>query len=446
MGALRDARFRRLLTGASVSSFGDTALYLSLGIWAKDLTGSNAAAGGVFLALTVPVLFGPLAGALVDRVRRRPLLIATNAVTGMVVLSLLAVRSPAELWLLYAVAFGYGCGANIMWAAQAGLLKDLLPDDQLASANGAMQTLTQGLRLVSPLAGAGLYSALGGGALAVFDAATFAVAVAALASIRVEESRPSRAPAGTFLAGFRHIRAVAALASIRVEESGPSRAPAGTFLAGFRHIRAVAVLAQVTAASAVAFGVLGLYETVAFAIIDQGLHRPPSFFGVLTSVQGIGAVSGGLIASRLGRRLGEARLVGLALAAFAVGSATFTAPSTPVVLAAAVINGAAMPWFLVGFGTAMQRYTPPGLQGRVTAASNLLVLTPQTVSIALGAVLIGLVDYRFLLVTTAVVTATAALPLLHHPAPAAPMCGGPELRERPAVRAPVRRWPLRSSR
>jgi MFS family permease len=388
MSVLRDARFRRLLVGTSVSSFGDTALYLSLGIWAKELTGSNAAAGGVFLALTVPVLFGPLAGALVDRVRRRPLLIATNAITGLVVLSLLAVRSPAELWLLYAVAFGYGCGANIMWAAQAGLLKDLLPDDQLAAANAAMQTLTQGLRLVSPLAGAGIYSAFGGGALAVFDAATFAVAVVALASIRVNESGPSRAGA-----------------------------PAGPFLAGFRHIRAVALLAQVTTASAIAFGVLGLYETVAFAIIDQGLHRPPSFFGVLTSVQGIGAVAGGLIAGRLSRLLGEARLVGLALAAFAVGSATFTAPSTPVVLAAAVINGAAMPWFLVGFGTAMQRYTPPGLQGRVTAASNLLVLTPQTVSIGLGAVLIGLVDYRLLLVATAVVTALAAIPLLRNPAP-----------------------------
>jgi MFS family permease len=392
LDVLRDARFRRLLVGSSVSSFGDTALYLSLGIWAKELTGSNAAAGGVFLALTIPVLFGPLTGSLADRVRRRPLLIATNAVTGIVVLSLLAVRSPAELWLLYAVAFGYGCGANIIWAAQAGLLKDLLPDDQLAAANAATQTLTQGLRLVSPLVGAGIYSAFGGGVLAVFDAITFAVAVVALASIRVEERGPTSTGSGE----------------------------RGGLMAGFRHIRAVALLAQVTTASAVAFGVLGLYETVAFAIIDQGLHRPPSFFGVLTSVQGIGAVAGGLAASRLGRRLGEARLVGLALAAFAVGSATFTAPSTPVVLAAAVVNGAAMPWFLVGFGTAMQRHTPPGLQGRVTAASNLLVLTPQTASIALGAVLIGLVDYRLLLLATAAVTALAALPLLRNPAPVPP--------------------------
>jgi MFS family permease len=387
MGALRDPRFRRLLAGQSASSFGDTALYLSLGIWAKDLTGSNAAAGAVFLALTIPVLLGPFAGSLVDRVRRRPLLIATNAGTGLVVLSLLAVHSSAQLWIIYAVAFGYGSAANVCWAAQSALLKDLLPDDQLASANAATQTLTQGLRLVSPLAGAGIYTTVGGGALAMFDAFTFALAILALAGIRVEESRPV--------------------------PSGPWRRE---FLAGFQHIRAVALLAQVTTASAVAFGVLGLYETVAFAIIDQGLHRPPSFFGVLTSVQGVGAIAGGLTAGRFSRTLGEARLVGLSLAAFATGSLTFMVPSTPVVLAAAVVNGAAMPWFIVGFSTAMQRHTPPGLQGRVTAAGNLLVLTPQTASIALGAVLVGVVDYRLLLLATAAVTALAALPLLRRPA------------------------------
>jgi hypothetical protein len=45
-GALRDRRFRRLFAGQALSSFGDTAMYLTLGIWAKTLTGSNAAAGG----------------------------------------------------------------------------------------------------------------------------------------------------------------------------------------------------------------------------------------------------------------------------------------------------------------------------------------------------------------------------------------------------------------
>jgi MFS family permease len=74
-GPFADPRFRRLLAGQSLSTFGDTALYLTLGIWAKALTGSNAAAGAVFLALGIPALFAPAAGHLADRVRRRPLLL-----------------------------------------------------------------------------------------------------------------------------------------------------------------------------------------------------------------------------------------------------------------------------------------------------------------------------------------------------------------------------------
>ena len=84
------------MTGASADcwqashiDFGDSALYLSMGIWAKDLTGSNAAAGLVFLAMGVPYLAAPLAGHLTDRVRRKPLLAATNAFSAMAVLLLL---------------------------------------------------------------------------------------------------------------------------------------------------------------------------------------------------------------------------------------------------------------------------------------------------------------------------------------------------------------------
>jgi hypothetical protein len=45
-GALRVRRFRRVFAGQAVSSFGDTALYVTLGIWAETLTVGNAAAGG----------------------------------------------------------------------------------------------------------------------------------------------------------------------------------------------------------------------------------------------------------------------------------------------------------------------------------------------------------------------------------------------------------------
>ena len=152
MSALADARFRRLLIGNSVSSFGDSALFLSLGIWAKDLTGSNAAAGAIFLAMGLPCLASPLAGQLVDRVRRRPLLITANAAAGGAVLALLIVHSRAEMWVMYAVAVCYGIASIIIGPAGSGLLKDLLADADLISAGAARTTVGQGLRIASPLA------------------------------------------------------------------------------------------------------------------------------------------------------------------------------------------------------------------------------------------------------------------------------------------------------
>ena len=59
--------------------------------------------------------------------------------------------------------------------------------------------------------------------------------------------------------------------------------------------------------------------------------------------------------------------------------------------------GVAVSWFFVGLMTALQRLTPPRLQGRVSAASFVLTDIPQTASIACGAVLISAVDYRLLL-------------------------------------------------
>src|SRR5262249_61368236 len=75
----------------------------------------------------------------------------------------------------------------------------------------------------------------------------------------------------------------------------------------------------------------------------------------------------------------------------------------------------AIPWLVVGFMTLLQRRTPTELQGRAYAAADALVTTPQTISIALGAALIGVAGYRTLLIAMAVVTVGAAGYLLSRP-------------------------------
>jgi len=64
---------------------------------------------------------------------------------------------------------------------------------------------------------------------------------------------------------------------------------------------------------------------------------------------------------------------------------------------------------VIGFGTALQRRTSAPLQGRVYSAADTMVGTPQTVSIALGAALSTLLDYRILVAILAVVATGCAV-------------------------------------
>jgi MFS family permease len=379
--ARRDARV--LVFGQLVSMFGDSAMFLVLGIWAKTLTGSNAAAGLVFFVLIATTLAAPLGGLIADRVRRRPLMIVVDVGLAGSMLLLLFVHGREQLWLIYVVAALYGLGFGIAGAARSALLRVMLPEELLADANAALQTGREGLRLVAPLAGAGLFAAVGGGAVAVVDAATFLVSAATLVALRVREPDPEPA---------EHRFLVEAAA-------------------GVRHIFRTPMLRMIVLNVALALLVVGFAETLIFAVLDQGLHRPVSFFGVLSSLQGVGAIAGGLTAAPLLRRVGDARLVGIGLLAFAVGDLSFVSSSLPLVLVGFAVAGAGIAWAIVAFGTALQLRTPLRIQGRVSAAADMLIGVPQTVSIATGAALSTIVDYRLLVLVMAVVTAACGLAL-----------------------------------
>jgi len=377
----RDARI--FLAGQSVSLLGDTSLWLALGMWAKDLTGSTSAAGLAVFCVVAPQLLSPLAGLLVDRVRRRPLLIAVNLASAAVVLALLAVGD--RVAILYAIAFVYGASYTLLASGQSALLATLVAPEKLSEANALLQTVREGLRLLAPVAGAGLYATAGGAAVAILDAATFVVAAASLAALSLREPKPE-----------------------------PRREPwREAVAAGARHVARTRPLREVLVACAIVLLVLGFGETLTFAIAD-GLHKPLSFVGVLMAVQGVGAIAGALTCARAIRGEGEVRVAAAGIAVLAAGTLLLAGTSLPVVLAGKVLFGFGIPWIVVGAYTLMQRLTPAGLQGRAFSAAELLLGAPQTFSIAVGAALVTLVDYRALLLLEAAVIALAALWLLYN--------------------------------
>jgi MFS family permease len=380
--ARRDMRL--YVAGQTLSIFGDSAMWLALGIWAKQLTGSSGAAGMVIFFIAAPALLSPVSGLMVDRVRRQRLLIVTNLAVGAAVLPLLLVQDRGDLWLLYAVAAVYGFSYTLIGSGTSALLASLLPEDELADANAVLQTVREGLRLVAPLAGAALFTAAGGAAVAVLDAATFVLAAAAIALMRQPDPRPVRTPE----------RVLAAVA------------------AGARHVRLTIPLRDMTIACAAALLFIGFSETLTFEIVDVGLDRDAAFVGVLLAVQGVGAIGGAAAAARLVRRAGEGRAAAFGLLVFSLGTSLQTSGSLLVVLAGLVLFGIGVPVVLVALFTLLQRTTPAPLQGRVYSAVEVLVGVPQMVSIATGALLVTLVDYRLLLLAEAAVVAGAGMWLL----------------------------------
>lgn len=379
------------LGGVLVSGFGDSAMTLVAGVWVKTLTGSSSLAAVVGACLWAPTLAGPLLGTVADRFRRRRLLIAVNAALAALLPVLLAVRSGREVWLLLAVLTAVGAGAVLSDAAEAGLVVSAVPAELRGDFNGLRMTVNEGMKLLAPLAGAGLFVRAGGGAVAVLDAATFVLAALAFAALRVREERPA-------------------------PPEEPWRAQTA---AGVRALRADPLLMRLVGAGAAAMLLSGLSGAATYEVADAGLHCPPAFVGVLYAVQGAGSVAAGAVAGAVMRRLPERAFAALGLLLFAAGAAARAVPSLPVVCAGMAAVGVGLPWVVVAAFTAVQQRTEPARVGRVAAAAGTVVFGPTAVAAAAGAGLVALVDYRLQLAAVGAAGAAAAwLLLLRRPRPA----------------------------
>jgi MFS family permease len=382
---LADRRFQLLLTGQTLTMFGDVALFLVLAIWVKDLTGSDGAAGSVFIALLLPAVVAPLAAVWIDRFPRRLVMLANDVVTGLVVLSLLFVRDRSDVWIIFAVAAFYGVSQQIFFAARSGLLAGWLAHEDLGTANGLLESIRSGLRLVGPLAGATLYGAFGGGATAIVDAATFFGSAIALSLLRVPDIVRDRARTERFLR--------------EVSE-------------GIRHLVRTPELRRMVIVFLIGLSVVGFLEPAIFALVDQGLRRRPEFVGVLAAVQGAGSIVGGLIAGRALSRIRELAVLGLGAIVTGVGLAPLAIARVPVVLGGVVAVGMGVAALNVGYFTILQRRTSVRLQGRVFAASEALLNIPYAGSIGLGAALVGVIGFRAMYLVNAVVLSACGLALL----------------------------------
>lgn len=302
--------------------------------------------------------------------------------------TLFAVTTRDRLWILFTVLLIYGAAGVVHDAAESALVATAVDRHLLGDFNGLRMTASEGMKLLAPLTGAGLYAAYGGARVAVLDAVTFALAAGLYALLRVREAPPVPDPSGW---------------RARTAE-------------GVRHIRHHPELRPLVLAAATTMLFAGLNGATVYAVAE-GLGHSPAYVGLLYVTQGVGSVLIGLVSGPLLRRLGERRFAAYGIVLTAVAVALRAVRSDAVALVCGAAIGFGLPCVLIAAYTAVQRETPTPLLGRTSATANTLMYAPNALGLALGAGLVELVDYRPLLLTLGLTRLLTLTPLLQRRRP-----------------------------
>ena len=204
--ALRSRRFALLWSGQTISALGDGAFFTALAWQVLVLTRSGTAMGLALVAETVPiVLFMLIGGVVADRLPRRLTLLWSDGGRAVVTLVVagLGIAGLLQFWHLLALAFLFGLAEAFFRPAYQSIPPELVPPDDLPSAN-ALSSLSRNVSmLIGPALGATLVGLSSASLAFAFDGLTFIVSAVCLIMMGQVDKRPgpSVAPAVTPVGG-----------------------------------------------------------------------------------------------------------------------------------------------------------------------------------------------------------------------------------------------------
>src|SRR5262245_49463630 len=212
---LKTRSFALLFSGQAVSQIGDSMNKVALLWFVYELTGSAFKMTVIGLLQTIPpLIFGPLIGVYLDRMKKKPVMIWVDLIrTVLVVLiPLLYAMEALTLEWLYVLVFATSIVSTIFGPALASAVPLLVPRARLTAANALVQSTTNiGLLIGPAVSGVGI-AMVGAQNVLYFDAATFLVSALCLMPISLSETVQARAQTvdratiiQDLLVGFRFI-------------------------------------------------------------------------------------------------------------------------------------------------------------------------------------------------------------------------------------------------
>ena len=385
----RHGDFRKLWTAATVSVLGSQVTLIAVPYIALTMLHASVFQVSLlaavemlpFLLLTLP------AGAWLDRVRRRPVLIAADFGRAVVLLSIPVayVAGAMSIWQLFIVAFVTGTFSAFFDVADQSFLPALIDREDLVEGNGRLQVSYSAAQIGGPTLAGNLIQIVAAPLAIAADALSFFISGGLIGLIRKREDKPDRM-----------LDAAGRPTSLRAEISSGLR-----YVLGNRYLRSIAGCT----------GTSNLFGAALFGVfpvlIWRELNLPPAFFGTVVGLASFGFLAGAALSGRLPRRfgLGPTIIVSAALSSPAFLLLTLT-PARLEWAAVTLFAG----WSVLGFTQVVynvaqislrQSITPLAMQSRMNATMRFIVWGTIPIGSLMGGLLATLLPVRLALVIVA---------------------------------------------
>ncbi len=360
-GPLRHPWFATFIGAYGLGAVADEVARLALPLLLLDLTHSIAAAATLRVVQSIPyIVFGAPAGALIDRADKRRLLIACDAASAALTITipLSAILGFFSVQFLYVIGFLLGT-VEVMWGVTTdfSVVPALVEEHELTDANAIFFGADRLARVVGPAVGGLAIVAVGSVSAMWFAALAFLPTLAVFYRMPplLDTERGQRAPLT-----MRNI----------AREIGD----------GFRYVWRKPVLRWLLVVMSLAnLGGVGL-RTLILYVLREEQHLDEVTIGIALSVSGLALVAGSIIAPRLARDrpMGESMVLSVLIAGIA-GLLTAFTHDWRLIMAGFTARELAWQLFIIYAFIPRQR-VPAQLRGRANGAFRTIVLVSNSAS------------------------------------------------------------------
>ena len=394
----RNSDFVKLWSGFTIAVVGSQVTVLALPLTAVLVLGAGATETGLLVAFRMApsLVVGLFIGAWVDRLPRRPILVASDLGSALVIgsIPIAAALGALTLTQLYVVAFLAGLFAVSTELARSALVPSLVGRTMLVAANSRLQASSAVAQVAGPSLGGILVQALSAPTAMLFDAAGFLVSASILVRIRAQET-------------------------IRPREAGQSIWREIT--EGARWMRDHEIVFRCVIAIALANIEWFAVQAIIVVYATRELGLPPALLGLSLAAIGPLSLLGATLAGPLTRRwgLGPVMIAALFLETLSRLVLPFAAgpplQAAAVLMASQALLGLTVPLWTVSSSSLQQAVTPERLLGRVTAATRFISFGVAPPSALAAGVLADHIGMRITLFISGLIAAVAFAYLLASP-------------------------------